>query len=157
MEALSPPNGEKHMDLYQEIGLMVQLVHPDSYGSDAQVPDAQIICGGHDGILFLVSVGDVANGASGIVGILFDSDVAASDEPAWATDIITFDSDGENELYSIYVDLGLVPGNVVLSTSKIGLSIAITGGDDIELCAVAIPSGGTAKYPITQTNATILT
>lgn len=145
--------------LHQKIGDPINMIVPAEYATDvtSTAITAGVPISGADGVMFLLATGDLGTDSL-TVNIEYSSTGTASDggcsTTVWAASDATFgaiDSDGENELYIMDINLGLkgmsdVPGKFFANLNN-------TGGSGA--CLIGIPYN-LKYYPATNANTVVL-
>lgn len=150
------------MRLHDYIGEVIQVVEADAYDSDniaASDNDAGVPIQGFEAVLFILSAGDVGAGASAIVQLQYSStgnasDAVTSNAGMSCTDAVfaTVDTDSPNEVFLL--DFRIDQKGISDADGK--LYAAVTMVKDVDLALVAIPYGGTRRWPSTNENTVVV-
>jgi hypothetical protein len=138
----------------------IKLVHPP-VSADAALTSTNAavdlpVVGGWANALFVLNVGTIANSATLDAAVQYSSAGSASDvaELSAATDAVfaQMDSDGENEVYLL--DLDLLEAGISDADGVLWLAITTTaaGNSDVFFSVNAILYGGNMRLPSTAQN-----
>ena len=147
--------------LHQQIGDPINMIEPQIFATDIASTDpiAGVPVSGADGIMFLLAVGDMTTDAM-TVAIAYSSTGSASDagvsSAVWAATDCTFgsiDSDGEDELYIMDINLGHKGVSDDIDGKFFGV-LDDTGGGGGAVCLIGIPYN-LKYYPATNANTVV--
>lgn len=151
--------------LYENVGEVVQLIEPDAYATDVPCSDndSGVPVQDAQGILFVLAVGELptsTNKGTVTVTLKYASDGgyngsdAGQDSDVWHCTDAAFaevDSDGENEVYLLDLDLG---AKALMDEQGKLYADAQTEGDANDFTLIAIPYGMTYN-PSTNENTVV--
>lgn len=151
--------------LYEHLGQVIHVLAPDQYATDVATSDndAGAPIKNADGILFVLSVGELPTATDkGTVDVTlqYSSDglstnVSTSSDVWPATDAVfaQVDSDGENEIYLLDLDLDAKGADLKEEASKIYADFQVVGAQ-CDFGLIAIPYG-VRHNPVSQENTVV--